>query len=122
MAITDVIQKSRIYHTLSELNNGVCGDCGPLRHIAANRIIQIKSGKTVFQFHARAAGRNQPGISRRPASAAKRTFKAVLWIARTLKGKHKVPPSYSRAGKGARSLNGRRDDAYKKLTLTLKAP
>jgi len=26
------------------------------------------------------------------------------------KGKHKVPSSYSRAGKGARSLNGRRDD------------
>jgi hypothetical protein len=24
----------------------------------------------------------------------------------TLKSKHKVPPSYSRAGKGARSLNG----------------
>jgi hypothetical protein len=29
MAITDVIQKSRIYHTLSELNTGVCGDCAP---------------------------------------------------------------------------------------------
>jgi hypothetical protein len=27
-----------------------------------------------------------------------------------LKSKHKVPPSYSRAGKSARSLNGRRDD------------
>jgi hypothetical protein len=29
-----------------------------------------------------------------------------LYIVFSLKGKHKVPPSYSRAGKSGRSLNG----------------
>jgi hypothetical protein len=60
MATTDVTQTSLIYHTLSELNTGFAAI---VPHIAADRIVQIKSGKTVFQFHARAAGLNEPGVS-----------------------------------------------------------
>lgn len=63
MAITDVTQKSLIYHTLSELNTAFAAICGPLLYIAADRVVQIKSGKTVFQLHAGAAGGNEPGIS-----------------------------------------------------------
>jgi len=35
-------------------------------------------------------------------------------MALTFKGKHKVPPPYSRADENARSLNERRDDGGEK--------
>jgi hypothetical protein len=41
-------------------------------------------------------------------------------ISKFFNGKHKVPPSYSRADDYARSLNGRRDDELKKFALMLK--
>jgi len=37
-----------------------------------------------------------------------------------LGNRHKVPPSYSRAGKGARSLTDVGMTSYKNFTLTLK--
>jgi hypothetical protein len=63
MAITDVTQKSRIYHTFAELTTAFAAIVGHCDTLQRTGLFKINSSKTVFQFHAGAASGAQPGIS-----------------------------------------------------------